>query len=391
MFVRNGNCNVDDIEKKNTDGDNTYGHGGDIYSAKEKLSGASFLDFSANLNPFGLPEGVKKAICEHMEEYSAYPDPFCRELVEGLSRFEGVPEEWILCGNGAADLIFHLVYGARPKKALVLAPTFSEYEEALQQVDCEVRHYVLKRESGFQPDEGILEALADDLDMVFFCNPNNPTGRLLVKERLLPLISRCKELDIILVVDECFNGFLEEAEAYSVKEYAEDYSNLVVLRAFTKTYAMAGLRLGYCITSDGDLRKRIAAAGPPWKVSIVAQVAGLQAIKEKEYLAETKRLLRKEKAYLIDSLGGLGISFISSGANYLFFQWPFQEEAALGEVLFQKGFLIRNCDNYHGLEAGYYRICIKEHEENQRLIQAMTEITERITGQEEASGKKRMK
>ena len=361
-------------------------HGGDIYSAREMLGqGAetqkgsnALLDFSANLNPLGLPEGVKEAIAAGMEDYAAYPDPLCRDLISALSAVEGLPADWLFCGNGAADIIFRLVYGVKPQKALVLAPTFAEYEEALQQVGCQVYRYELKEELGFQLDQEFLQALDGDLDMVFLCNPNNPTGQLLPREGVLEILQRCKELNILLVVDECFNGFLDEEENYSAKGYLADFDNLIILKALTKTYAMAGLRLGYCMTANTALRSKIAAAGPPWSVSIVAQVAGIQALKEKDYMQETKVLLRKERTYLSEALEGLGAMPISSGANYLFFRWPFEKEVSLAESLFGGGILIRNCDNYHGLQAGYYRICIKRHEDNKRLIEAIGDIVREI-------------
>lgn len=349
-------------------------HGGDIYSAIEGLKALSpvqLLDFSANLNPLGLPEGVKKIIADSVDQYASYPDPLCRELVSHLSAYEGVPEEWILCGNGAADLIFRLVYGIKPKKAMVLAPTFAEYEEALNQVSCQVLRYELKKESNFQLDEGIIESLDEELDMLFICNPNNPTGQLISKEAIYKILLRCKELNILLVVDECFNSFLENEDRYSAKEYVKDFNNLLILKAFTKIYAMAGLRLGHCLLKDDSLKRRMIQGGQPWSVSVVAQIAGIQAIKEKDYVTETKKLLSIERSYLMNGLIKLGVSVISSGANYIFFWWPYHKEICLHEKLFEKGILIRNCDNYHGLSNGYYRICIKKHEENRRLITAI--------------------
>lgn len=354
-------------------------HGGDIYSAREKHKG-ELLDFSANLNPLGLPEGVKKAIAAGMEDYAAYPDPLCRDLVSALSAVEGLSADWLFCGNGAADIIFRLVYGAKPQKALVLAPTFAEYEEALQQVGCQVSRYQLKKDLGFQLDPEFLRALDGTLDMVFLCNPNNPTGQVITKEQVLEILQRCKELNILLVVDECFNGFLDEEEKYAAKDYLVDFDNLIILKALTKTYAMAGLRLGYCMTANAALRDQIKAAGQPWSVSIVAQAAGIQALKEKDYMKETKELLRRERSYLSEALREAGAIPISSGANYLFFRWPFEKQISLAEGLFDRGILIRNCDNYHGLEAGYYRICIKRHEENKRLIEAVGDVVEQING-----------
>ena len=355
-------------------------HGGDIYSAQEQLSlmenPPDILDFSANINPLGLPEGVKQAITKSVDSLSAYPDPLCRELIANLSKFEKVPGPWLLCGNGAADIIYRLVYAKKPKKAMVLAPTFAEYEEALNAVSCQIFHYELKAENAFRIDENFLDALQQeqDMDVLFLCNPNNPTGQLIPKEMILKILERCKAWDILCVIDECFNDFLEEPEKYTAKEYLEEFDNLFVLKAFTKIYAMAGLRLGHCISSNEKLLKALIKAGQPWSVSIVAQTAGIQAIKEKEYLIRTKELICEERKYLIRSLESLGIRVIASTVNYIFIRWPFNQKNPLHEILFEKGILIRNCDNFYGLSPGYYRICIKEHEDNVALIAALSRV-----------------
>lgn len=370
-------------------------HGGDIYSARERLGKLEdppeILDFSANINPLGLPEGVKQAIRDSAGSFDIYPDPLCRELVGGLSKYEGVPAEWLLCGNGAADLIYRTAYAVRPKKAMVLAPTFTEYEEALRAVSCRVEHYKLSEANGFRAGEELPDALGEDMDMLFLCNPNNPTGQLMEKELLLKIISRCKALGILLFLDECFNEFLEEPEKYTAKGFLKDHGSLIILKAFTKIYAMAGIRLGHCISADPELLGKIRGAGQPWSVSAPAQIAGIRAMMEKEYLINTKKLIREERDYLVPNLKTLGLTVIASNVNYIFVRDsrsaetcltggqeveekdPGPTETPLHERLFEKGILIRNCDNYSGLGPGYYRICVRRHEDNVKLIGAIRE------------------
>ncbi|MGI5921231.1 MAG: threonine-phosphate decarboxylase CobD [Syntrophomonadaceae bacterium] len=355
-------------------------HGGDIYSAQELLShrenAPEILDFSSNINPLGLPEGVKQAIINSIDKYNAYPDPLCRELIINLSQFERVPGHWLCCGNGAADLIYRLVWAQKPKKAMVLAPTFAEYEEALNTVSCQVVHYELRAEKSFRIDENFLEVLSqiNDLDMLFLCNPNNPTGQLISRKMILQILKCCRALDILCVIDECFNDFLEEPQEYSAREYLQEYDNLLILKAFTKIYAMAGIRLGHCISSNEKLIDDLTKAGQPWSVSAVAQIAGIQAMREKEYIKRTKALVSRERAYLVRSLENLGIKVIASSANYIFVKWPFNTRKPLHEMLFEKGILIRNCDNYYGLSPGYYRIGIRKHEDNAALIAALISL-----------------
>ena len=353
-------------------------HGGDIYSAKERFAAMEnspeVLDFSANINPLGLPDGVKIVLKESIDSFDAYPDPLCRELVLSLSVYEEVPVEWIFCGNGAADIIYRTVSAIKPKKAMVLAPTFAEYEEALNTVSCTVTRFKLYESNNYQLQEDFLDALTEDMDMLFLCNPNNPTGQLIPREFLLIVLKRCRELNILLFVDECFNDFLEEPTVYSVKEYMQEYDNLLILKAFTKIYAMAGIRLGHCITSNKELIKKLHEAGQPWSVSTPAQMAGIQAIKEREYLTRAKALIQEEREYLTENLKRCDFTVFPSNANYIFIKDACNRQKPLYEMLFEKGILIRNCDNYHGLSSGYYRICIRRHEDNIKLIEVLEEV-----------------
>ena len=294
-------------------------HGGDIYTYKEMFKREA-LDYSANINPLGMPRGVKEALIESIDSWANYPDPLCRKLKYDLAENEKVDNEYIILGNGAADIIFRLVYALKPKKAIVLAPTFSEYEEALTSVECKVQYHYLKEEDGFLLRDDFIECISDEIDMVFICNPNNPTGELVSIELLEKILKRCREKDVMLVMDECFNDFIEEPERYTMKNYLKENKNLFILKAFTKIYAMAGLRLGYGLSSDERLLKKMTSVSQPWAVSIPAQIAGVQALKEKEYLKKTEELIRKESNYLKEALRKLNMKIYGSKANYIFFK-----------------------------------------------------------------------
>ncbi len=338
-----------------------YKHGGDIYSYE------NMLDFSANINPLGTPPAVIEAACSGVAEAANYPDPLCRQLIRAISEHEGVKEEQIICGNGAAELIFSLCMALKPKKALLLAPSFYEYEQALTAVDCEIRYHYLKEDDGFHLQETYLDDLTDDLDIVFLCNPNNPTGILTEKPFLLSILERCKAKGIFFVADECFNDFLEEPERYTLKDQIQNYPDFFILKAFTKIYAMAELRLGFGLTANKDLLRKMKCCTQPWSVSIPAQKAGIAAVKEKEYVKTTLRLIKKERVYLRGALKEAGFTVYDSAANYLFFQGP---PALYGDCL-KKGIMIRDCSNYEGLREGFYRIVVKQHPDNSKLIKAL--------------------
>ena len=338
-------------------------HGGDIYGGEIEL------DFSANTNPFGTPQGILNAVRSALPQMHRYPDPYCRKLTQAISEFEGVPREYILCGNGAAELISAYCEAVRPGLALELAPTFSEYALGLERVGCKVERYYLRQENEFELDEGFLSYLrSTEPDVVFLCNPNNPTGRTIAPQLLERILTFCEENTIRLFVDECFLDLSDSGE--SLKPFLAQNSNLFILKAFTKTYGMAGIRLGYCLCSDSRLLERMSKAVQPWNVSSLAQSAGVAALNEQEFLQKTKELIAVERQWLKAEIEALGFRVFPSSANYLLFHGPVDLHLKLKE----KKIAIRNCDNYYGLGPGWYRIAVRLHEENICLIQAIKEV-----------------
>lgn len=340
----------------------TNPHGGDIYG------GGVLLDFSANTNPFGTPPGVRDAIIRALPELHRYPDPYCRALVSAIAAHEQVPESFVLCGSGAAELIYGFARGAGVKTALVTAPTFSEYALGLRQVGCVPEEYLLREENDFRPDAGILTAIrARKPGALFLCNPNNPTGQLADPELLREILLCCRETGTRLFVDECFLDLTENG--VSMKPFLGEYPGLFLLKAFTKSYGMAGVRLGYCLSGDPALLTAISRTEQPWNISTPAQAAGIAALREGAYLRRTVALVREQRTWLTERLSELGFRVIPSRTNYLLFRGP----ENLSDRLKAKGILIRNCDNYSGLGPGWYRIAVRLPEENRKLIQAMEE------------------
>jgi threonine-phosphate decarboxylase len=345
-------------------------HGGDIEGYILER-GSEPLDFSANCNPLGIPESVPAAVADAALRADRYPDPLCRRLRSALSQKIGVPENAILCGNGAADLIFRLALAVKPKRALVTAPTFAEYELALETVGCGVLRLRLAPEDGFQVPEDILDWIVPGLDLLFICNPNNPTGLTADPALLRRILSACEISGTLLVVDECFNGFLDDPAQHTLRDRLAVSDRLLILDAFTKLYGMAGVRLGYCMTGNEALMTALKNAGQPWAVSSLAQAAGLAALGEDSYVEKARALIRAERSYLVPELRRLGMTGLSGEANYIFFRSDIPQ---LATELRKAGILIRDCGNYAGLEGGYYRIAVRPHEENVKLIEALSGI-----------------
>ncbi|MEA4968917.1 MAG: threonine-phosphate decarboxylase CobD [Candidatus Pelethousia sp.] len=339
-----------------------YEHGGDIYEDTGII-----LDFSVNTNPLGMPAGAKEALTAALGDFERYPDCHCRALRQALSRQHGLERGMILCGNGAADMIFRLCACLKPKKALALAPTFSEYERPVRLFGGEMLEYRLQEAAGFALLEGILQALTPEVDIFFLCNPNNPTGRLASPALLRRLAQACTEMGILLVVDECFLDF---TAGDSLLPLLGQYPRLLILRAFTKLYGMAGLRLGYLLCADEALLARIAAFGAEWSVSAAAQAAGLGALAEPGWVERTRCIIQAERAFLQEGLTALGLTIFPSDANFLLVK----SALPLYVLLKQRGILVRGCNNFTGLDDHFIRIGLKTHEKNVVLLSAVKEV-----------------
>jgi threonine-phosphate decarboxylase len=319
-------------------------HGGDTWGRP-----GVELDFSVSLHPLGMPAAVRAAIAEHADDYAAYPDPLCRDLTAAIAAREGVPAEHVLCGNGASDLIYRLCLALLPRRVATPAPTYSEYAQAAGLVGAEVA-----------------TGMNGGADVTFICQPNNPTGTLIDVALLHGLAEVCQAAGTWLVVDECFLPFTTGA---SLVPLTAEYPHLVVLRAFTKLYSMAGLRLGYLVTSDGGLLEAVRRAGSYWPVNSVAQVAGLAALEVEGWAEATPGLVAAEREYLTRELTALGHEVLPSDANFILIRsdWP------VAEALRERGILVRDCSNFEGLDGSYWRIGVKTRAENERLVEVLRE------------------
>lgn len=335
-------------------------HGGDIYGQK------ILLDYSANTNPYGTPQGVLDAVVKSLPLLHHYPDPYCRELVKAISEYENVPQEFILCGNGAAELIYAWCEAMKPSIAVELAPTFAEYSLGLERVGCKVERYYLNESLNFAPDKGLLDFLAQQKpDALVLCNPNNPTGQLIEQGLLEKVLTYCKENGIAVLLDECFMDLTGCKQSYS--QQLSSFPNLTILKAFTKSFGMAGLRLGYCLSANSDLLRRMSASVQPWNISTPAQMAGVAALQEKDFLAQTIETIAQERQWLSDALSGCGIKVYPSYANYLLFF----SNSRLHNRLRERGIAIRDCSNYFGLGQGWYRIAVRLRHQNEMLMEAI--------------------
>ena len=348
-------------------------HGGDIYNNKVNM------DFSVNINPLGIPDTVKEAMSDALSYADRYPDIACSGLKKALAGYftqQGcsIQSEDIIPGNGASELFMAIAHAIKPEKAVLLAPGFFGYEHVLKAAGCDIRYFQLDEQSDFSPaarTEALMDMLTDDTDIFFIANPNNPTGRLADSSFMKQIIKHCKEKHIYVVADECFMGFCEKN--YSVLSLLCYYDNLIVVRAFTKLFAIPGVRLGYMVSKNDTVRRKVQSNLPEWNVSVLAQMAGEACIRKSGYIKETSAYVGRQRRLLSDGLKKLGFKVYKSDADFILFY----SKLPLYDILLDKGILIRDCSNYVGLSGGYFRVAVKTYDENVRLLKVIGECIEK--------------
>lgn len=353
----------------------TSQHGGNRREVAQYLGvdEGTLLDFSANINPLGMPLGVRQRLAESLDKLEQYPDVAYQSLHQALAAYHAVPPDWIQAGNGETELIFDLVKTLEPKQALVVSPGFAEYQRALAQAKCQVHTWWLQESAGWQLDDGILSALTPELDCVFLCTPNNPTGLLPDWPLLERIAHKCGDNHIWLIVDEAFLDFVPQQPGFI--PVLGNMPWVWVLRSMTKFYAIPGLRLGYALSSHSASMASLRAKRAPWSINTLAAIAGEQVLQETAYQQETWQWVRRENQWLYQALSKVpGIQAWQPQANYLFFRCDVPELDLQWALLEQAGILIRSCANYPGLDARYYRVAVKSHAANQSLLDALQQV-----------------
>jgi threonine-phosphate decarboxylase len=350
----------------------SFEHGGNVFAVARALGipPSEILDFSANINPLGPAPGVRQALQDTFGSLVHYPDSDCTGLREALAHSHGVKPGSICIGNGSTELIYLLPRLAASKRALVIAPSFSEYARALLRDDCHLEYLVLKSSDGFALPLDLLEGrLHEGFDLCIMGNPGNPTGRLYPLAEVKEIFRLCRAAGSLLVLDEAFMDFCEEESA---KHMASEMDGIIVLRSMTKFHAMPGLRLGYAVGSRAII-ERIASLREPWSVNTPAQAAGLASLADGEYAAATRRMMAAERQHLMAGLTAIpGLIPFPTAANFILVQIVHGPAAGdLAERLIEERILIRNCANFTGLDGRFFRVAVRGRCENDGLLSAL--------------------
>lgn len=361
-----------------------FSHGGDVASYAHRKK--TILDFSANTSPLGLPFAGRLALVSCCAGISQYPDPYCRRLTRAISLREQISDSRIVCGNGATELIYAAAHAVQPRRALIVEPAFSEYRRALLIAGCSesaIDSFMLTADTEFSLTEELCAELCRRLtgiDMLFVCSPSNPAGTVIPFALLERIAAACAANHVFMVVDSCFMPFVTDDIRWQ-RCLLHSGADIIILKAFTKFYGMAGLRLGYALCSSEQAAENIVNVLPPWNVSFGAQCAGTAVLDSRWYERRLRRLITKERQYLYENLSTLGFYCVRGRANFLLCTLePLIQTGILPPgfdlpcELLKHNILVRRCADYAGLGSTCFRIAVRRHRDNKRLIQVVKKI-----------------
>lgn len=355
-------------------------HGSDLEKIEEiyHIKKEDITSFSANVNPLGISPLLRDTLAKHVDAITSYPDREYTQLRKSICAYTGANFENIIVGNGSTELISLFIQTTHPKKALILGPTYSEYEREISLEGGHTLYYPLKEENNFQMDvEDFCRQLNDSLDLLVLCNPNNPTSTAVARKDMRKILDCALQYGISVMVDETYEEFTPEGSKISSIPLTNNYNNLIVLRGISKFFAAPGLRLGYAVTGNPDLLKYINTKKNPWTINSLAEIAGCIMFSDKDYINKTKALISGERQRMYDTLSSWKtVKVYPSCTNFLLVR--ILREDVTSDMVFdhciRKGLMIRDCSTFPFLDSSYIRFCVMSPEKNDELLEAFREI-----------------
>jgi threonine-phosphate decarboxylase len=351
-------------------------HGGNIsaFSKKYNLNREDILDFSSNINNLFYPKEIEEILKESFPQITQYPELEQEELREIIAQREGINLDNIILGNGSIELIYLIANFLSPCKAKIIVPAFGEYQRALKGFGSRITLFRLLEEEEFRLD---LDRLYKDLEeeIIFICNPNNPTGGMIEEEYLDRLIDFIRKKRKFLVLDEAFIDFVEDGFSPKLKAKILNGEDIFIIRSLTKFYGLAGLRIGYALGKK-ELIERLNLRKPPWNINCFAYQVGLKLLKNKEIPKKIKEKIRKEREFLSKELSKIEhLKLFESKTNFILIKLihPEVDVKRLQERLAEYKIMIRDSENLN-LDSSFFRISIKSNKENKILINSLREI-----------------
>lgn len=358
-------------------------HGSDLEAVEAyyHIPKEEIVCFSANVNPLGLSENVKKELAAHLDILSTYPDREYTSLRKAIAGYCQVDPAHIVVGNGSTELISLLIQTRKARKALIVGPTYSEYERELSLVGGTLTYYHLREEDLFRMDiTDFISVLSDGYDLVILCNPNNPTSSALTTEEISQILDACKETGCFMMIDETYAEFAPDIQAVTAMSLTGIYDNLMVLRGVSKFFAAPGLRLGYGVTSSAQFLSSLKLLQNPWSLNSLGAFAGERMLKDTDYIQRTRNLIQTERTRLVKELSDFeGIKVYPAYANFVLIRIlkPGLSSSQVFDYLIEKRMMIRDCSSFQCLDGEYIRFCIMLPDDNTRLLNALGELLKR--------------
>lgn len=355
-------------------------HGSDVEAVRDiyKIKKEDITNFSSNVNPLGISWKLRETLAAHIDVISSYPDRNYKNLRMAIGEYIHADYQNILVGNGSTELISLIIQMKNPKKALLLGPTYSEYERELSLGGSDISYYNLKEKDEFEFDSWDFESsINPDIDMLILCNPNNPTSTCLDNRSLKMVLELCVEYDILVMIDETYVEFVTDVEAITAVPLTTVYDNLVVLRGVSKFFAAPGLRLGYAVSGNLELLNFINEKKNPWSINSLAEVAGSVMFSDTEYIEKTRMLIDDERNFMYESLSRLPkLKVYRPTGNFLLVR--IEDESVTSQDFFEfclkKGLMIRDCSSFASLKDRFVRFCIMQPEMNRELLRCFEEF-----------------
>ncbi len=355
-------------------------HGSDLEAIEQfyHIKKEDIVSFSANVNPLGISYKLRSALAENLDAISSYPDREYTALRTAMAAYADTKPENIIVGNGSTELISLFIQAKHPKKALVLGPTYSEYEREISLGGGETIYYPLKEEENFLINvDDFCQNLSDDIELLVLCNPNNPTSTAITNGQMRLILDACLRHDIFVMVDETYVEFAPDKADITAIPLTTEYENLIILRGTSKFFAAPGLRLGYAITGNQDLIHFINTRKNPWTINSLAEIAGRLMFSDTEYIEKTRTLITSERERMYQELSSWNsVKVYPAIGNFILVKILKDDVTAqdVFEHCVRKGLMIRNCDSFPFLEEKFVRFCMMKKEDNTRLLEALKEI-----------------
>ena len=351
-------------------------HGSDLEQIERlyDIKKSDIISFSANVNPLGISYQLRQTLAEQLDAITQYPDRDYKKLRECIAGYVATAVDNVIVGNGSTELISLFIRTQQPKKALVLGPTYSEYEREVALGGGITKYYQLQSEDDFVLDiEDFCKALKDSTDLLVLCNPNNPTSIALNTNELRKILDTCALHNIFVMIDETYVEFTENVADITAIPLTSHYHNLIILRGTSKFFAAPGLRLGYAITGNAELVRAIDDLKNPWSINSLAEIAGRLMLTDHEYIEKTRQLISDERKRLVAELSSWeSVKVYPPQANFILLKILKKDVSAqsLFEHCIRKGLMIRNCSSFPFLDNSYVRFCIMNPEQNDKLLDA---------------------